>query len=62
VFRSVILVGARDAHGGHGAGTIVVPDSARMEGGRWVATVLDTVPVWRVEQSFGGVSIVELGG
>src|SRR5690606_31639436 len=37
--------------------TIVVSDSARMENGRWVATVMDTVPVWRVEQKFGGVGI-----
>src|SRR5919108_1438649 len=39
-------------------GTIVVPDSARFAGGEWEATVLDTVPVFRVEQKFGGVSIV----
>ncbi|HEX6132956.1 MAG TPA: transglutaminase-like domain-containing protein [Longimicrobiales bacterium] len=45
----VVRVGARE--------TIVVPDSARLENGRWVATVLDTVPVFRVEQRFGGVSI-----
>ncbi|HSJ10205.1 MAG TPA: hypothetical protein VK928_09835, partial [Longimicrobiales bacterium] len=38
--------------------TIVVSDSARMDNsGRWVATVMDTVPVWRVEQKFGGVAI-----
>jgi transglutaminase-like putative cysteine protease len=41
-----------------GRSTITVADSARMEGGRWVATLMDTVPVWRVEQKFGGVSIV----
>jgi transglutaminase-like putative cysteine protease len=45
----VVRVGSRE--------TIVVPDSARMENGRWVAHVLDTVPVWQVEQKFGGVSI-----
>lgn len=39
------------------AGTIVVSDSARLEQGRWIATVMDTVPVWRVDQKFGGVSI-----
>lgn len=37
--------------------TIVVADSARVVAGRWVASVLDTVPVWRVEQRFGGVSV-----
>lgn len=37
--------------------TIVVSDSARIENGRWVATLLDTVPVFRVDQKFGGVSI-----
>lgn len=38
--------------------TIVVADSARLgEDSRWVASVLDTVPVWRVEQRFGGVSV-----
>lgn len=37
--------------------TIVVADSSRMENGRWVASVMDTVPVWRVEQTFGGVTI-----
>lgn len=39
------------------SGTIVVSDSARMEQGRWVATLMDTIPVWRVDQSFGGVSV-----
>jgi transglutaminase-like putative cysteine protease len=37
--------------------TIIVPDSAIQRDGRWVATVQDTVPVFRVEQRFGGVSI-----
>lgn len=37
--------------------TIVVPDSATSEEGVWVASVMDTVPVWRVEQRFGGVSV-----
>jgi transglutaminase-like putative cysteine protease len=38
-------------------GTIVVSDSSDVRNGRWEATVLDTVPVFRVEQRFGGVSI-----
>ena len=37
--------------------TIVVADSARFVDGRWQATLLDTVPVFRVEQKFGGVSL-----
>jgi hypothetical protein len=37
--------------------TIVVSDSARMNNGRWEATLLDSVPVWRVEQKYGGVTI-----
>jgi hypothetical protein len=37
--------------------TLVVPDSAARVDGRWVATKLDTIPVWRVDQKFGGVSI-----
>src|SRR5690606_18970243 len=45
----VVRVGPRE--------TIIVPDSARLEGGRWIPTVLDTVPVYRVEQQFGGVTI-----
>ena len=36
---------------------MVVTDSARLENGRWVANLLDTVPVFRVDQKFGGVSI-----
>lgn len=38
-------------------GTIVVPDSAVFNNGRWQPTLLDTVPVFRVEQKFGGVSL-----
>jgi transglutaminase-like putative cysteine protease len=45
----VVRVGDRE--------TLVVADSARFEDGRWVVSVLDTVPVWRVEQGFGGVAI-----
>ena len=37
--------------------TIIVSDSARMNNGRWEATLLDSVPVWRVEQKYGGVTI-----
>lgn len=37
---------------------MVIPDSAAIEDGVWHATLLDTVPTWRVEQQFGGVSIV----
>jgi transglutaminase-like putative cysteine protease len=40
-----------------GRETMIVPDSAAYVDGRWVATVMDTVPVWRVDQRFGGVSI-----
>lgn len=45
----VVSVGPRE--------TMIVTDSARLENGRWVATLLDTVPVFRVEQSFGGVTV-----
>jgi hypothetical protein len=45
-----------------GRETMIVPDSAAYMDGRWVATVMDTVPVWRVEQRFGGVEHLELGG
>ncbi len=38
--------------------TLIVPDSARFgEDSRWQATVYDTVPVWLVEQRFGGVTL-----
>jgi len=38
--------------------TLILPDSAAVrEGGRWEATVWDTIPVWRVEQKFGGISL-----
>jgi transglutaminase-like putative cysteine protease len=40
-----------------GRETMIIPDSAELRDGRWVATVMDTVPVWRVDQRFGGVSI-----
>jgi len=38
--------------------TIIVPDSVRAVGDDFEVTVMDTVPVWRVEQKFGGVTIV----
>jgi transglutaminase-like putative cysteine protease len=37
--------------------TLIVPDSARVESGKWVMSSLDTVPVWRLEQNVGGISI-----
>jgi transglutaminase-like putative cysteine protease len=37
--------------------TIIVADSAAHVNGRWVATVMDTIPVWRVDQRFGGVTV-----
>jgi hypothetical protein len=40
-----------------GRDTIIVADSARLQDGRWVATLLDTIPTWRVEQHYGGVAI-----
>ncbi len=39
------------------ADTIVVPDSAALAGARWRAAGWDTVPVWRVEEEMGGVSV-----
>ncbi|MBR9991105.1 MAG: transglutaminase domain-containing protein, partial [Gemmatimonadetes bacterium] len=45
----VVRVGAREM--------MVVTDSARLENGRWVASLLDTVPVFRVDQQFGGINI-----
>lgn len=42
-----------------GRDTIIVSDSARVNAqGRWEATLLDTVPVWKLEQSYGGVNVV----
>jgi hypothetical protein len=39
--------------------TMIVADSARMgEDGRWITQVYDTVPVWKLEQEFSGISIV----
>ncbi len=38
--------------------TMIVPDSSRTRAdGRWEASVWDTVPVWRIEQRFGGVTM-----
>jgi len=49
VRESEIRVTARD--------TIVVPDSARVENGVWIASSTDTIPVWRLEQRFGSIVI-----
>jgi transglutaminase-like putative cysteine protease len=38
--------------------TLLIPDSAKFENDRWVAHVIDTVPAFRVEQKFGGVTLV----
>lgn len=39
--------------------TFVVTDSAALDGatGEWRPGLLDTVPAWRIEQEFGGVSV-----
>jgi len=38
--------------------TLILPDSAKAGAdGRWHAVVMDTVPVWLVEQKFGGVTV-----
>ena len=38
--------------------TLILPDSVGMDGGgRIIATGMDTIPVWRVEQEFGGIRI-----
>jgi len=39
--------------------TMIVPDSAAWDGQRqeYAATSYDTIPVWRVEQQFGGIKI-----
>jgi transglutaminase-like putative cysteine protease len=37
--------------------TMIVPDSAALVDGSWIATVMDTIPVWRIDQKFGGVTI-----
>lgn len=37
--------------------TLVVPDSARWDGAKWVASAFDTVPVWRIEQDAGTIKI-----
>jgi len=39
--------------------TIIVPDSARWVAAenRWEVTVYDTLQVWRIEQTFGGIQI-----
>lgn len=49
--ESTLSITARD--------TMVVPDSARWDDGRklFVVTRYDTIPVWRVEQSFGSIKV-----
>lgn len=38
--------------------TLILPDSVDVdEGGRFIATGWDTIPVWRVEQSLGGIDV-----
>lgn len=39
------------------ADTLIVADSAAVVAGRWEATVMDTIPVWRLEQDLGSVSM-----
>ncbi len=41
-----------------GRDTIMVPDSVEQRpGGEWYGAGMDTVPVWRVEESYGGVEV-----
>lgn len=37
--------------------TMIVPDSARWNGTEFVATRYDTIPVWRIEQEFGTITV-----
>lgn len=37
--------------------TMIVPDSARWDGSKFVITRYDTIPVWRVEQSVGSIKV-----
>lgn len=37
--------------------TLILPDSVGVENGRFVATGMDTIPVWRIEQEFAGVTL-----
>jgi transglutaminase-like putative cysteine protease len=37
--------------------TLVVPDSAVLEEGRWRAAHFDSIPAWRIAQEFGGVEM-----
>lgn len=39
--------------------TLIVPDSARWDAARkqFVASAYDTIPVWRIEQSFGSIKV-----
>ncbi|HET9439008.1 MAG TPA: transglutaminase-like domain-containing protein [Longimicrobiales bacterium] len=40
-----------------GRDTMIVPDSARWDGSKFVVTRYDTIPVWRVEQSVGSIKV-----
>lgn len=50
--ESQLTITARD--------TMIVPDSARWDSGRseFVPTSFDTIPVWRLEQKFGSIKVV----
>ncbi len=37
--------------------TLIVPDSSRWDGSKWVVQVYDTIPVWRIEQTFAGIVV-----
>ena len=39
--------------------TLIVPDSAKIMklSGQWIISSMDTIPVWRLEQSMGGITI-----
>jgi hypothetical protein len=37
--------------------TLTVPDSVSLSGGRWSVAGYDTIPVWKIAEVFGGVSV-----
>lgn len=37
--------------------TLIVPDSARWKDNRWHISSYDTIPVWEVEQTMGGITV-----